>query len=147
MFKKQRREAPQTRPDHPHIARARKLANLMDSAFTIPIINKKIGLDPLLDLIPIPLSGDLVATMLAAYIIWVAWELRLPAHIIRRMIVNVAIDLLLGAIPLGGFVLDAIWKSNVMNFKLLEEAYQQYGVGPRYDSSGKPIVEVIAEPV
>lgn len=133
------------RPNHPSVERARTIANLMDSAFTIPIIRKKIGLDPLLGLLPI--SGDVVSALFGCYLIWVAAELRLPKPIIARMGANLLVDILMGAIPVVGDIADAFWKSNQMNFKLLEDAYQQHGIGPTYEkASGTAVVDVIAEP-
>lgn len=132
------------RPAHPSIERVRKIANLLDSAFTIPIIRKKVGLDPLLGLLPV--GGDVVSALLAAYAVWVAYELRLPNTVIARMAINILLDILVGAIPVVGDVADAFWKSNKMNLKLLEEAYQQHGIGPQYDINGQATVDVIAEP-
>lgn len=133
------------RPSHPSIERARTIANLMDSAFTIPIIRKKIGLDPLLGLLPV--SGDVISALFGAYMLWVAVELRLPKPVIARMGANLIVDILMGAIPVVGDIADAFWKSNQMNFKLLEEAYQTHGIGPEYRSAGGvPTVDVIAGP-
>ncbi len=132
------------RPAHPSIERARKIAKLLDSAFTIPIIRKKIGLDPLLGLIPV--GGDVVATLMAGYLLWVAYELRLPTPVLVRMCINILLDLLVGYIPVLGDFVDMFWKSNQKNFRILEEAYQRHGVGPRYDVQGQPIVDIIAEP-
>jgi hypothetical protein len=133
------------RPNHPSIERARTIANLMDSAFTIPIIRKKIGLDPLLGLLPV--SGDVISALFGVYMLWVAVELRLPKPILARMGANLIVDILLGVIPIVGDIADAMWKSNQMNFKLLDEAYQKHGIGPEYRSAaGVPTVDVIAEP-
>ena len=133
------------KPAHPSIERVRKIANLLDSAFTIPIIRKKVGLDPLLGLLPG--GGDAIAALLSAYVLWVAYELRLPKPIIARMGVNIILDLLIGAIPLVGDVADVFWKSNQMNLKLLEDAYERHGIGSAYDASGHTTVDVMAEPV
>ncbi len=132
------------RPAHPSIERVRKIANLLDSAFTIPVIRKKVGLDPLLGLLPI--GGDTVAALLATYALWVAYELRLPKAVMVRMGVNILLDLLVGLLPVVGDVADMFWKSNQMNLKLLEEAYQKHGIGLRYDASGQPTIDVTAEP-
>ncbi len=112
---------------------------------TIPVIRKKIGLDPLIGAIPV--GGEVVSTLISAYLIYVAYELRLPTPVLARMGVNVAIDLLIGAVPVVGDIGDIFWKSNSMNFKLLEEAYQQHGVGPQYDENGQVTLDVTAEPI
>lgn len=133
------------RSAHPSIERVRKIANLLDSAITIPVIRKKVGLDPLLGLLPV--GGDTVAALLSAYALWVAYELRLPKPVIVRMGVNIMLDLLIGLIPFVGDVADIFWKSNQINLKLLEEAYQKHGIRPQYNNSGQATVDVIAEPV
>jgi hypothetical protein len=134
-----------TRPSHPSVERARKIANLMDAAFTIPIIRKKVGIDPLLGLLPV--GGDVISGAIGVYLLWVAMELRLPKPVIARMGVNIAVDLLIGAIPVVGDLADAVWKSNKMNFKLLEDAYQKHGIGPTYNTEGLPVIDVIGEPL
>ncbi|HEY9687225.1 MAG TPA: DUF4112 domain-containing protein [Coleofasciculaceae cyanobacterium] len=132
------------RPAHPSIVRARQIARLMDSAITIPIIRKKIGLDPLLGMLPV--GGDVVSALMALYLIYLAYDLRLPNHVLARMGVNVAADILVGLIPVVGDIADMVWKSNDMNLKILEAAYQKHGVGPRRDEQGQVTVDVVAEP-
>lgn len=134
-----------TRPDHPSLARARKIARLMDSAITIPVIRKKIGLDPLIGMLPV--GGDAISALMSLYLLLVAFELRLPNHVLARMGANILVDVMVGMIPVVGDIADMIWKSNEMNFKILEEAYQKHGVGPRRDDSGRVTVDVMAEPV
>lgn len=141
---------PSVRPLHPSVERARRVAKLLDSAITIPVIRKKIGLDPLLGMLPV--GGDVISGLLAAYLIYVAhYELRLPREVVIRMGLNTIADLLVGAIPVVGDVADIFWKSNDMNFKLLEEAYQRHGVGARVDktakTAGQTVVDVVAEPI
>lgn len=132
------------RSAHPSIERVRKIANLLDSAITIPIIRKKVGLDGLLGFLPV--GGDTIAALLATYALWVAYELRLPKPVLLRMGVNILLDLLVGLIPVVGDVADMFWKSNQMNLKLLEEAYQKHGIGPRYNATGQVTIDVLAEP-
>lgn len=145
MFKKPKS---QPQPSHPSIERARKMATLLDASFTIPIIRKKIGLDPILGLFPV--GGDAISALLAAYLVWVAIELRLPQPIIIRMSVNIVVDCFIGMLPVVGDVADALWKSNQWNLKLLEEGYQKHGIGPAYQHArpfGATVVDVQAEPV
>jgi hypothetical protein len=142
MFKKA--EKPKPKPSHPAIERARQVTKLLDSAITIPIIRKKIGLDPILGLLPV--GGDLISALLAAYLVWVAVELGLPRPVIIRMTVNILVDCAIGMVPVVGDVADAMWKSNQWNLKLLEEAYQQQtGIGVIYTPAGQPIIDVVVE--
>jgi hypothetical protein len=138
---------PSPKPSHPSIERARKIAVVMDSAFTIPIINKKIGIDPLLGLLPV--GGDVLSALVGLYIIWLAVDLGLPREVILRMGLNVLIDMLAGSVPVVGDMVDALWKSNQMNVKLLEEAYEKHGgrVTAQDVNAQATVVDVVAEPV
>ena len=96
----------------------RKVAQLLDSAFLIPGTSYRVGLDPILGLFPG--LGDLVSPLFTIGILWQARELSIPRVILLRMIFNVAIDSLLGAVPLLGDLFDFAWKANTMNLALLE---------------------------
>lgn len=108
---------------HPSIKQARQLANLMDKAVTLPVIKQKIGLDPLLGIIPV--AGDTVALVISLYPVWVAFEVGLPKKIIVTMIFNILIDYVMGLIPVMGEVIDAFWRANSRNVDLLELAYME----------------------
>jgi hypothetical protein len=98
--------------------RVRVLARLLDNSIPIPGTTWKIGIDPLLGLIPG--IGDLAGALLSGYIVLEAVQAEVPAFTLVRMLVNVGIDTLLGAVPALGDVFDAAWKSNAMNAALLE---------------------------
>jgi hypothetical protein len=119
---------------HPAIKRARIVANLMDSVFVIPVINKKIGLDPLIGAFPI--WGDLLSFAMGGYIIWVAIQLKMPMWVVVKMLANSLLDVLVGMIPVLGDLTDAWLKSNQRNVILLEEAYERYGGKPSASEEG-----------
>lgn len=96
----------------------RKVSELLDSAFVVPGTQYRIGLDPVLGLIPG--IGDLVSPLFTIGILWQARELAIPRVVQLRMIVNVAIDAFLGAVPVLGDLFDFAWKANNMNLALLE---------------------------
>ncbi len=96
----------------------RKVAQLLDSAFVVPGTSYRVGLDPILGLVPG--LGDLVSPLFTIGILWQARELALPRIVQLRMIFNVAIDSLLGAVPVVGDLFDFAWKANNMNLALLE---------------------------
>jgi hypothetical protein len=102
--------------------RIRKLSRLMDTAIRIPFINFRIGLDPIIGLIPG--AGDIISTAFSAYIIYLATQFQLPGAAIQRMIFNIALEAVVGAIPLLGDFFDAYYKSNVRNLALLEKHLQ-----------------------
>ena len=96
----------------------RRVAQLLDSAFAIPGTSYRIGLDPIVGLIPG--IGDLVSPLFTIGILWQANDLRLPRVVQLRMILNVAIDAFVGAVPVVGDLFDFAWKSNAKNLALLE---------------------------
>jgi hypothetical protein len=103
---------------------AKRLAGLLDTAFTIPVINKKIGLDPLLSFIPF--GGSVVGGLLSLYVLWLAIQLKLPNQIMLQMLMNILIDVTIGEIPFVGAVVDAMWRSNTRNIALVEKAHREH---------------------
>lgn len=99
--------------------RIRKFTYLMDSAFRIPIVGFRFGLDPIIGLIPG--AGDVVSTAFSAYLIYLAARFQLPPQIFRQMIFNVALEAAVGTVPLVGDIFDAFYKSNIRNLALLEK--------------------------
>jgi hypothetical protein len=98
----------------------RRLAWLLDSAFVIPGTKYRIGVDPILGLIPV--LGDLISMAIGGYLIILAGRVGVPRSVIARMMLNVGTDAVLGAVPLAGDVLDAAWRANAKNAALLERA-------------------------
>ena len=76
-----------------------------------------IGLDALIGLVPF--LGDLVGVLLSAYIVGEAARLGASRSVLARMVFNVAVEGLVGLVPLAGDVLDAAWKANQRNVRLL----------------------------
>ncbi|KLK93338.1 hypothetical protein AA309_09835 [Microvirga vignae] len=111
------------------LARITLLAKLMDSAFVIPGLNRRIGLDAVLGLVPG--VGDALSAALASYIIWEAHQLGLPRWKIARMVANVAVDTAIGAIPLAGDVFDVFFKSNVRNLRIIHDHLGTPKRGPK----------------
>jgi hypothetical protein len=107
----------------PHFSQADRLdrlealANLLDSALVVPGTNIRFGLDAAIGLIPG--IGDLITTATALYIVHEARQLGAPKWLIARMVGNVAIDGLVGAVPLVGDVFDTLWRANRRNVELL----------------------------
>jgi Domain of unknown function (DUF4112) len=101
------------------LKRLRQLSQLLDRALNIPGTPIGIGLDPILGLIPI--GGDFLGVMLSSYIILEAARLGTPTATLGRMVVNMIIDGLVGAIPILGDLFDFAWTANAYNIKLLED--------------------------
>lgn len=98
----------------------RQLAWFLDNSIEIPGTRYRIGLDPLIGLIPI--LGDLISMAIGSYIVLTAARLGVPRTVVLRMLVNMGIDLAVGSVPVVGDLLDAAWKSNAMNARLLDRA-------------------------
>ena len=96
-----------------------RLSWLMDDLIRIPGINWRFGLDALVGLIPG--FGDTATSLVSFYILVSAVRYRVPKVTLLRMGLNIAVDYLLGSLPLVGDLFDAWWKSNQMNVALLSK--------------------------
>lgn len=94
------------------------LSRWLDSAFEIPFLKLRFGLDPILGLLPG--VGDTITSFLSLYVLAAAMRLGVPRIALARMTLNIAIDYILGAIPVVGDAFDVWWKSNQRNVQLLE---------------------------
>ncbi len=103
----------------------RRVSGMLDSAMLVPGTSIRFGLDPILGLIPG--LGDLVSPLFTIGILWQARDLGIPKVVQLRMIFNVAIDTLVGIVPIAGDLFDVAWKANDMNMVLLERhAYEEH---------------------
>jgi hypothetical protein len=97
--------------------RIEAMEKLLEGMFVIPGINRRVGLDVLLDVIPV--AGDTLAAVMGLYMIWEARNLKMSRWQQARMIGNVGFDWLLGLIPFGGAVLDFFFRSNTRNLRII----------------------------
>ena len=124
-------DPPRSLPEHQarRLRALRTFSRLLDSAVTIPGTQFRIGLDPVLGLIPG--LGDLVSPLCAIAMLVVARDAGLPLIVQLRMVFNVAIDAFVGFVPLIGDVFDFAWKANNRNMELLERhAYRARRASP-----------------
>jgi hypothetical protein len=102
----------------------RRVSRMLDSAMVVPGTTWRFGLDPIVGLIPG--LGDLVSPLFTIGVLWQARDLGLPRVVQLRMIANVAIDTLVGIVPIAGDLFDFAWKANDKNLVLLERhAYEE----------------------
>jgi len=101
------------------IARIDALATLLDTAFILPGTNIRFGVDAVIGLVPG--IGDVITTALSLYIVGEARALGAPRHLILRMLANVALDGVVGAVPLLGDAFDVMWRANRRNIALLRK--------------------------
>lgn len=103
----------------PTLKRLRQFARLLDKAIVIPGTQVGIGLDPIIGLLPG--GGDFLGVMLSAYIVLEAARLGASQSTLGKMVLNIVIDGVIGAVPLIGDFFDFAWTANTFNIKLLEE--------------------------
>lgn len=102
-----------------NLNKIRKIAKILDSAIGIPGTKFRIGLDPILGLIPG--GGDLIAGIISAYMIYLATRFGLEKREIFKMFKNVAIETAVGSVPIAGDIFDAYFKANMRNLEILEK--------------------------
>jgi hypothetical protein len=99
------------------------LAHLLDDCFRIPGTEIRFGLDGIVGLIPA--IGDVLAGLASCILIFAAWVRGVPYVTLTRMAVNLALDVVIGAIPFLGDAFDIAWKANRRNYKLLIRHIEQ----------------------
>lgn len=96
----------------------RKLAYAFDELFRVPGTSFRFGLDSLIGLVPG--VGDIAVSALGGYALLLAFKMRAPVTVLTRMLGNIAVDTVFGAVPLIGDLFDATWKANTKNRRVLE---------------------------
>ena len=107
----------------PELARLKRLSQLLDSAIGIPGTRYRLGLDPIVGLVPG--IGDALGAIFSSYIIFQAARLGVPKLTLARMIGNVMVDTIVGEIPLLGDLFDVGFQSNIKNVSLIERHVQR----------------------
>jgi hypothetical protein len=107
--------------------RVEMLELLLERSFVIPGINRPVGLDSIVGLVPV--IGDFVTAAMGAYIVWEANNLGVPKWKLWRMAGNIAIDTALGAIPIAGDLFDFLYKSNSKNLKIIKRHLDKHHPG------------------
>ena len=101
------------------LANLRRLAWLIDGAFHIPFTRFRFGLNSVIGLAPA--AGDAVLAAISLYIVNEARHLGVPGPLLGKMMMNVAVEALGGAVPLVGDVFDMTFKANLRNLAIIEE--------------------------
>lgn len=98
--------------------RIEALEHVLERLVRLPGTQRRIGLDVMLDLIPI--GGSAVAAGLGAYLAWEARNLGVSKTQVARMAGNIGFDFMLGAIPWVGAIPDLFFRSNTRNLRLIK---------------------------
>lgn len=117
----------------PDIAHIQFLARLMDTAFQVPGIRIRFGLDAILGLLPG--FGDFATSFVSLYILQEAHRRGVSRLTLARMGFNILIDWLIGSVPILGDAFDLYWKSNQRNVAILLE-HQQNATGHKRRTVG-----------
>ncbi len=113
-----RYEARQSDDIEATLRRLRWLANALDTAVRLPG-GFRFGADSIIGLAPV--VGDIATAAIACYFVYEGKRLGLPKRAITAMSVNIALDLVLGAVPILGDLADTIFKANVRNLAIIEK--------------------------
>jgi hypothetical protein len=100
------------------LARYTFLTHLLDQAFRVPGTRFRFGFDAIVGLVPG--AGDIAGAVLGLYGVWVARQLGAPASLLARMLGNLALDAIAGAVPVIGDLFDFAYKPHVRNVVLVE---------------------------
>ncbi|WP_244181481.1 DUF4112 domain-containing protein [Blastomonas natatoria] len=109
--------------------RVEMLEMMLERSFTLPGVNRKVGLDFVLGLVPV--LGDVITGAMGLYIVWEARNLGMSKFQLARMAANVGFDSLIGAVPLVGDAFDFFWRSNSRNLKIIRKHLDKHHPGTR----------------
>ena len=111
--------------------RIERVTHALDELVGIPGTPVKVGLDPIIGLIPV--VGDAVAGIVGAWVIGEAVRFGIPRIVLARMVVNLVIDLAIGAIPFLGDLFDFAFRSNSANLEL----FRRHALDPGASTRGE----------
>lgn len=105
------------------LEKLRRLAWILNAAVRIPGLRLRAGVDTILGLIP---GGGLaLGTLLSLYIVWEGHRMGVGPRTVRRMLLNVGIEAIVGVVPFLGDVFDTVFKADLRNVALIEQALMQ----------------------
>ena len=107
--------------------RVEAMERLLERAVPIPGTNRKVGLDVILDLVPV--AGSTAAAILGAYMAWEARNLGMSKWQMTRMAGNIGVDWLLGLIPWVGAIPDFFFQSNTRNLRIIKRHLDKHHAG------------------
>lgn len=95
------------------------LERVLERAFEVPVVGRKVGLDAVVGLVPV--AGDVITAAVGLYLVWEARNLGMSKWQLARMTANVGMDTALGAIPFAGDLFDFVFRSNSRNLKIIRK--------------------------
>ena len=124
-----KRIPPISLPTDPQSVRQRveALERIMERLVVVPGLNRPIGLDVILDLVPV--VGSTAGAVIGAYLAWEARNLGMSKWQLGKMASNIGIDWLLGLIPWIGAVPDFFFRSNSRNLRIIKRHLDKHHAG------------------
>ena len=110
---------------------------LMDDKFRVPGTRFRFGLDPLINLVPF--LGDIIGFAVSFVLVYVMWRNGASRKLVMLMLINILVDLTIGAIPVIGNVFDFFFKANKKNIILLREFYYE----GKHQGRGNDILAIV----
>jgi hypothetical protein len=107
--------------------RVEMMEGLLERIFVIPGTNRTVGLDVILDFIPV--VGPAAAAIMGSWLAWEGRNLGMSKWQMARMFGNVGLDFLLGAIPFVGAIPDFFFRSNSRNLKIIKRHLDKHHPG------------------
>lgn len=101
------------------VERLDQFAYWSDDCIPIPGLDARIGLDPVLGLVPV--WGDVITAVISCYVPYQAYRVGAPPSLIFKMLVIIIADAVSGSIPVAGDLIDAAFKANKMNVRMLKD--------------------------
>ena len=102
---------------------------LLDTAFILPGTNVRFGVESIIRLVPG--IGDVAASALSFYLLFEARALGVPKHVFARMLANVALEGVVGAVPLVGDAFDVAFRANRRNVRILRDYFARESTASR----------------
>lgn len=102
--------------DRAAVDRMDSVVRLLDDGYELPVVGIRVGLDPLLGLLPV--VGDAVPAVAGLYIVLEAARLGVSKFVLARMCMNIAVDWAAGSVPVVGDLFDVVFRSHRRNLDL-----------------------------
>ncbi|MDP1027932.1 DUF4112 domain-containing protein [Sphingomonas sp. KR1UV-12] len=107
--------------------RIETMERLLERSFTVPGINRPVGLDFIVGLVPV--IGDVLAAAMGSWIVWEARNLGMSKLQLARMAGNVGFDAMLGLVPFVGDAADFFFRSNTRNLRIIRKHLDKHHPG------------------
>ena len=107
--------------------RVEALERVMERLIVVPGLNRPVGLDVILDLVPV--VGSTAAAAIGAYLAWESRNLGMSKWHLARMGGNITVDWMLGLIPWVGAIPDFFFRSNTRNLRIIKRHLDKHHAG------------------